>query len=91
MDRHQPAENGQGQRPHTLHRIFRPFLPAAFLVGLFRLLSAPGEAPLPLAAAFILAYLMNPLASRLQKWLGNRSLAVFAALLPAGGFLAGLL
>jgi len=67
----------------TLDRIFRLFL-AFLVVGVsLWLLQTLSEVLIPFVLAFLIAYIINPLVTRVQKYVRSRSLAVFLTLASA--------
>ncbi|MBW1703692.1 MAG: AI-2E family transporter [Deltaproteobacteria bacterium] len=80
-------------RPYTVDRIVRISITLGFLCGLVWLLGYLSDVLIPFAAAFLLAYLMNPLVVLVQKKVPNRAGAVFislSAVLAAAVLLAWL-
>jgi predicted PurR-regulated permease PerM len=66
--------------PYTFDRIVRISITLGFLCGLVWLLGYLSDVLIPFAAAFLLAYLMNPLVALVQKKVPNRAGAVFISL-----------
>jgi predicted PurR-regulated permease PerM len=67
-------------KPYTLDRIARIAISLAMLWGLIWLLGRLSDVLVPFAAAFLLAYLINPLAMLIQRRVKRRGPAVFLAL-----------
>ena len=67
-------------KPYTLDRVVRIAITLGFLCGLVWLLGYLSDVLIPFAAAFLLAYLMNPLVVLVQKKVPNRVGAVFISL-----------
>ncbi len=67
-------------KPYTLDRIARIAISVALLWGMVWLLGRLSDVLVPFAAAFLLAYLINPLVLRIQKRVKRRGPAVFLAL-----------
>ena len=67
-------------KPYTVDRIVRTFITLGLLCGLVWLLGYLSDVLIPFAAAFLLAYLMNPLVVLVQKKVPNRAGAVFISL-----------
>jgi predicted PurR-regulated permease PerM len=67
-------------KPYTLDRVVRIAITLGFLCGLVWLLGYLSDVLIPFAAAFLLAYLMNPLVVLVQKKVPNRAGAVFISL-----------
>ncbi|WP_285907712.1 AI-2E family transporter [Pseudodesulfovibrio pelocollis] len=62
--------------PYTLDSVVRMLLGAAFLVGLVWMLGYLSGVLIPFVVALLLAYLLNPLTSRVERAVRNRWLAV---------------
>jgi predicted PurR-regulated permease PerM len=67
-------------KPYTLDRVVRISITLGFLCGLVWLLGYLSDVLIPFAAAFLLAYLMNPLVVLVQKKVPNRAGALFISL-----------
>jgi len=67
-------------KPYTIDRVVRISITLGFLCGLVWLLGYLSDVLIPFAAAFLLAYLMNPLVVLVQKKVRNRAGAVFISL-----------
>jgi len=67
-------------KPYTLDRIARIAISLALLWGLIWLLGRLSDVLVPFAAAFLLAYLINPLVLRIQRKVKRRGPSVFLAL-----------
>lgn len=72
-----------GDRPYTFDRVVRLALGAGLAWGLVSLLGYLSEALVPFAVALILAYMVNPLVSLVQKKIKNRAAAVTLTLAGA--------
>ena len=68
-------------KPFTFDRVVRILISAGVLAALIWLLGYLSDVLIPFAMAFLLAYLINPLVSLIQKKIPNRTLAVFLGLL----------
>lgn len=66
--------------PYTFDRIIRLAFFAAFLWGLIWLLGYLSDVLIPFVVALLLAYLVNPLVCRVQRYLPNRTMAVLGSL-----------
>lgn len=66
--------------PYTFDRVIRLVLAAGLLGGLIWLLGYLSDVLIPFVAALLLAYLVNPLVCRMQRFLPNRVAAVLASL-----------
>ncbi len=83
-----------GDRPFTFDRVFRMAVYAGVVYALVLVTAHLSDVLLPFAVAFLGAYLLNPLVTRIQKTVKSRAAAVFLALAGvalAGFLLAGLL
>ncbi len=80
-------------RPFTFDRVVRILISAAVAALVVWLLGYLSDVLIPFAVAFLLAYMINPLIGRIEKWVGHRTLAVFLglALVAAAVAAAGLL
>lgn len=67
-------------KPYTFDKVIRAGITLAVIWGLIMLLSFLSDVLIPFAVAFLLAYLINPLVTLLQKKLKSRGLAVFSSL-----------
>jgi len=74
-------------RPYRFDRVVRVLGGAGILIGLVWCLAVLSDVLIPFAAAFVLAYLINPLVERIQRWVPNRAAAVFACLFLIVGVL----
>lgn len=70
----------ENDKPYTFDRVIRLLLTAGILIGLFVLLRYLSDVLVPFAAAVIIAYLLNPLVTRIEKRTKRRGLAVLATL-----------
>ena len=68
-------------KPYTLDRIMRMILKLLLVLAIIGTLNYFSDVLLPFAAAFLLAYLINPLVTGIQRKVKRRSLAVAVALL----------
>ncbi|AOY60575.1 AI-2E family transporter [Desulfococcus multivorans] len=68
-------------RPYTFDRVVRALISMGFLWGIIWLLNYLSDALIPFAVALLLAYMMNPLVSWVQKRIKNRLAAVLISLL----------
>lgn len=68
-------------RRYDFDRVFRLIVAVASIVGGYWLLAYLSEILVPFGIAFVLAYLLNPIATKIQKKTGNRILAVALTLL----------
>ena len=79
-------------RPYDLDRVFRLLITAATLVGLFLLVRYLAEVLIPFAVALVVAYLLNPVVTVVQRGIKNRTgavlITVFGSSLLAVGLLA---
>jgi predicted PurR-regulated permease PerM len=71
-------------KPYTLDRVVRLAIGGGLVYFMVRLLGSLSDVLLPFFAALLLAYLMNPLVSRLQRRLKHRVPAVLAGLVLSG-------
>ena len=76
-----------GTRPYSLDRVVRLGLTAFLGWGAVLLLGYLSDVILPFAAAVLLAYILHPLVTRIQKRIRSRALAVWITLLAVGLFL----
>ena len=75
-----------GTRPYSLDRVVRLGLTAFVAWGAVLLLGYLSDVILPFAAAVLLAYILHPLVTRIQKRIRSRPLAVWLTLLGVGAF-----
>jgi len=68
------------ETPYTFDRVIRLAFAAAFLWGLIWLLGYLSDVLIPFVVALLLAYLVNPLVCRVQRYLSNRTVAVLSSL-----------
>lgn len=68
-------------RPYTFDRVVRALISIGTLLGFIWLLNYLSEALIPFAVALLLAYMINPLVSWIQKKIKNRLAAVLISLL----------
>jgi len=78
------------EKPYTFDRVIRFALSAALLWGLVWLLDHLSDVLIPFAAALLLAYMINPLVERVQKWVSNRLAAVLSSLFLVAAALVAL-
>jgi len=71
-------------RPYTFDRVVRLVLAAVTLIALFALLRYLSDVLLPFAAAVVLAYLLNPIVTALERRTNRRGLAVALTLSGLG-------
>lgn len=60
-------------RPYTLDRIARLIINLVLLVGAFFLIRYLSGVLVPFAVAFLLAYLLNPIVDKIQKYTGGKT------------------
>jgi predicted PurR-regulated permease PerM len=63
-------------RPYTFDRVVRMILTAALIAALVWVAHRVRGVLIPLAVAFLLAYLLNPVVGLVQRWIKNRVAAV---------------
>lgn len=63
-------------RPYTFDRVFRIFVAILAVYGIYWLLTYLSEALVPFAVAFLLAYLLNPIVTLVQRKITHRAAAV---------------
>ncbi len=68
-------------RPYTFDRVVRALISIGLLSGIVWLLGYLSEALIPFAVALLLAYMMNPLVTWVQKKIKNRLAAVLISLM----------
>jgi len=68
-------------KPYTLDRVVRMVLSSGMVIVLILLLQFLSDVLIPFAVAFLLAYLINPLVTFVQKKVNSRGAAVAIALL----------
>jgi len=68
-------------KPFTFDRVVRLLITAAVLAGLVWLMAYLSDVLVPFAVALLLAYLVNPLVTLVQRMVRSRALAVFVSLL----------
>ncbi|MBG0791780.1 MAG: AI-2E family transporter [Desulfovibrionaceae bacterium] len=66
----------QSDKPYTLDSVVRMVLAAGFFIGLVWLLGYLSSVLVPFVFALLLAYLLNPVASFLERFVRSRSVAV---------------
>lgn len=76
----QPKEN----KPYTFDRVVRLALTVGLFSGIVWLVWYLNDILIPFAVALLLAYLLNPLVTSVQKKVKSRSVAVFISLLLVG-------
>ena len=69
------------QKPYTFDRVFRLAVTIGLLFALIWLLGYLSDVLIPFAAAFLMAYLMNPLVTWVEEKVHNRFAAVLIGLL----------
>lgn len=77
-------------KPWTLDRIFRFFLFLSATAIAFWLLRILSDVLIPFVVAFLLAYILDPLVSRIQKKTRSRGVAVSIVLIATVAFVFGL-
>lgn len=77
-------------KPYTLDSVVRMILSAVFFIGLVWLLGVLSSAMVPFVAALLLAYLLNPLTSLIEKHVKSRGAAVFIAVVGLFALIFGL-
>lgn len=78
-------------KPYTFDRVVRGLLTALALVVLVWVLRYLSDVLIPFAVALLLAYLLNPIVTRLEARLKSRALAVGITLVGVAVAMAGLL
>ena len=73
--------NEPSQRPYTFDRVVRILISAGILAGLVWLMNYLSDVLIPFAVALLLAYMINPLVTFIQKKIPNRVLSVILSLL----------
>ncbi len=68
-------------KPYTFDRVVRLGISAGLIYAIIFLLGFLSEALIPFAVALILAYLMNPLVTLIQKAVSNRAASVILSLI----------
>ena len=72
------------RQPYTLDRIFRFLITLVIGAGLVWLVDYVAAVLLPFAVAVLLAYLLDPLVTRVQRWAPHRLAAVVLTLIAIG-------
>jgi len=80
-----------GDRPYTLDRVVRLALTVGVVWGTIRLLGYLSDVILPFVVAVLLAYILHPLVSWVQRRVRSRALAVWLTLAASGVIFIGLL
>lgn len=78
-------------KPYTFDRVIRMAITFGILWILFMLMKALSQVLIPFFVAALLAYLINPLVSFMQKKLKSRGLSIALTLLLLNGLVAGIL
>lgn len=78
-------------KPYTLDSVVRLVLGAVFFIGMIWLLGFLSSALIPFVSALLLAYLLNPLASLIERGVKSRGMAVFVTLIGLTSLFTGLL
>ncbi len=78
-------------KPYTLDSVVRMILGAGFFIGLIWLLGFLSSALVPFVTALLLAYLLNPLTSWVERYVKSRGVAVFLTITGLFAFMAGLM
>jgi predicted PurR-regulated permease PerM len=68
------------RQPFTFDRVMRWLITAAAVAFLIWLMGILSDVLIPFAVAFLLAYLIHPLVSKVERWIPHRTLAVFVSL-----------
>jgi predicted PurR-regulated permease PerM len=76
------------KRPYTFDRVIRALISIGILLGLIWLLDYLSDALIPFAVALLLAYMINPLVTWIEKKIHNRLAAVLIGLLTVLLFFA---
>ncbi len=74
-------------KPYTFDRIFRIFVSVLIFAVVLWLMRYLSDVLIPFAAAFLLAYLLNPFVNIIQEKIKHRVLSVLTALVMVLGFL----
>lgn len=77
-------------RPYTLDSVVRMVLGALLVAGLVWMLGYLSGVLVPFVVALLLAYLLNPLTSRVERMVRNRWLAVVITVTALAGCVTGL-
>lgn len=77
-------------KPYTLDSVIRMILGAGFVAALIWLLGYLSGALIPFVAALLLAYLLNPVTSLMEKGVKSRGVAVGLTLVGLIGVITGL-
>jgi len=80
----------ESDRPYTFDRVVRMVLALAVGAGIIWLLGHLSDALVPFVAALLLAYLLNPVATALERLVRSRSAAVLLTVLGLAALLVGL-
>jgi len=78
-------------KPYTLDSVVRMVLGAGFFIGMIWLLEFLSSALVPFVAALLMAYLLNPLASLVERRVKSRGVAVFVTVIGLISLITGLL
>ena len=79
------------QQTFTFDRVVRIIIGALILIVIFLVLQNLESVLFPFFMALLVAYLINPLANRVQRWIKNRALAVLTTLFSLGFLLIFLI
>ncbi|MDD3311675.1 AI-2E family transporter [Pseudodesulfovibrio sp.] len=80
----------ESDRPYTFDRVVRMVLALAAGAGIIWLLGHLADALVPFVAALLLAYLLNPVVTALERRVRSRSAAVFLTVAGLAALLVGL-
>ena len=78
------------EQRYDFDRVFRLLIWAATILLLFFLIRHLSEVLIPFVVAFLLAYVLHPLVSRVQRRIKNRTAAVLLTVVGAGLLFAGV-
>ncbi len=77
-------------KPYTFDSVVRMVLGLVFVVGMIWLLGFLSSALVPFVSALLLAYLLNPFTTLIQRVVRNRGLAVFITMAGLVGLVVGI-
>ena len=80
----------QSDKPYTLDSVVRMILAAGVFIGVVWLLGFLSSVLVPFVAALLLAYLLNPVASLLEKHVKSRAVAVALTLAGVAAVVTGV-
>ncbi|WP_231856535.1 AI-2E family transporter [Pseudodesulfovibrio piezophilus] len=78
-------------KPYTLDRVVRMVLSAGFVICLIWSLEYLATVLVPFVSALLMAYLLNPVTSAIEKKVGSRGVAVVVTVLGSIGFFVGII